>query len=554
MTSLLWYITGVEPEILNSPKCKGDKHFYATLGMIMLIVGIISSLSFTYAIYSVAKNFFIAIPLGLIWGFFIIVIDRAMILTTIKTKSISIKQIIPVSMRVFIAIMLGIIISTPVELLILNKEIKANIATNNIIEIRKAQDDVSKLKDSKEIAQLREENTKLGNRNTDIKTELRQANQSMTDEADGKAGTGKRGKGISFNEKKTEFERLKKDGDEEVKNNTKKIGENNNKIEELNRAVKTENDSVRSRLSDADSLLTQITTLHKMAEEKPTVAWTHRLISLLFIIVDTLPISLKMLYRTRYESKINYQRSKVIKKYDALIENLDEKIDREIRSNNFKEFEYSNFSYTTQEQQVGAENFYGENSDSRQKVSRDLHNEDPIDSINNVINLSELFESQEIITLGRHIGATLRLDSPIVDSIHATIKKDSLGRYVLQDCSTNGVFVNGQRVNKTHIIHNGATIRINPFTITLEIDELKISNSGDQIGLEVNRLTLKKYDKRERKNKLILNNLSFTIEPGQFVALVGGSGAGKSSLMKTMLGIENPTSGAVYINGNNQKC
>jgi ABC transport system ATP-binding/permease protein len=545
MTLLLWYIAGVESEILNLPKFKGDKYFYATLGMIMLIVGIISSLSFTYAIYSVVKNFFVAIPLGLFWGFFIIVIDRAMILTTVKTKSISIKQLIPVLMRIFISIILGIIISTPVELFILNKEIKVEIDKNNIIEEQKIQNEISSLADSKEIVRLSKENENLRDTNTNLDRNLLEANQSMIGERDGKSGTGKPGPGGSYNDKKVEFERQEKIRNKTVIINNEQIVKNNGEIEKLKIVVNAKTKNISDSQLQADSILAQITTLHKMGKADPTVAWTHWLISLLFIIVDTLPITIKTLYRTAYESKKNYQRIKIIKKYDMLIENLDEKIDGKTRLNNSKEFDNSSFSDASQEPRVGAENFYKENLDFRQELSGDLHNEDPINSINSVINLSQLFESQEIITLGRHVGATLRLDSPIVDSIHATIKKDSFGRYILQDCSTNGVFVNGQRVNKTHTIHNGATIRINPFTITLEIDELKVSNSGDQIRLEVNRLIL------EKKGKRILDNLSFSIEPGQFVSIVGGSGAGKSTLMQTLLGIENPTSGAVYINGNN---
>lgn len=47
----------------------------------------------------------------------------------------------------------------------------------------------------------------------------------------------------------------------------------------------------------------------------------------------------------------------------------------------------------------------------------------------------------------------------------------------------------------------------------------------------------------------VLNDLSLTIEPGQFVALVGASGCGKSTLFRMLLGFEKPEQGAVYFNG-----
>jgi ABC-type multidrug transport system ATPase subunit len=54
---------------------------------------------------------------------------------------------------------------------------------------------------------------------------------------------------------------------------------------------------------------------------------------------------------------------------------------------------------------------------------------------------------------------------------------------------------------------------------------------------------------KDAGEKTILNNVSLAIEPGQLVALVGGSGTGKSTLMKTLLGIEPTTSGTVFLNG-----
>jgi ATP-binding cassette subfamily B protein len=47
----------------------------------------------------------------------------------------------------------------------------------------------------------------------------------------------------------------------------------------------------------------------------------------------------------------------------------------------------------------------------------------------------------------------------------------------------------------------------------------------------------------------ILNNISFTIEPGQKVAIVGASGAGKSSLVKLLFRFYEPNSGSISIDG-----
>ena len=47
----------------------------------------------------------------------------------------------------------------------------------------------------------------------------------------------------------------------------------------------------------------------------------------------------------------------------------------------------------------------------------------------------------------------------------------------------------------------------------------------------------------------VLSDISITIRPGEFVALVGASGCGKSTLLRLLLGFETPRSGAIYYDG-----
>ncbi|MEA5576527.1 ATP-binding cassette domain-containing protein [Anabaena sp. UHCC 0451] len=158
-------------------------------------------------------------------------------------------------------------------------------------------------------------------------------------------------------------------------------------------------------------------------------------------------------------------------------------------------------------------------------------------------NKQSIYLKQKSVLIGRDSTANLYLDAPTISRRHATIDSDNQGRYILQDYSTNGVFVNGQQVIGKAILTNGSNIRIGPYTLVLRDDNLEILDQGTHIRLEAHDLILETNGKRR------IDDLSFAIEPGQFIALVGGSGAGKSTLMRTLLGIEKTTQGIVYLNG-----
>ncbi len=63
------------------------------------------------------------------------------------------------------------------------------------------------------------------------------------------------------------------------------------------------------------------------------------------------------------------------------------------------------------------------------------------------------------------------------------------------------------------------------------------------VGLQVRNLT-KRYGERA-----VLHDAQLTIEPGQFVAIVGRSGCGKSTLLRLVAGLERASGGSLALNG-----
>ncbi len=152
------------------------------------------------------------------------------------------------------------------------------------------------------------------------------------------------------------------------------------------------------------------------------------------------------------------------------------------------------------------------------------------------------------VVIGRDPQANLFLDAPTVSRCHAIIDSNNQEQYILSDRSTNGVFVNGQKVTGQAVLSKGSMIRIGPYTLIVQGDNLVIADTGDNIRLDAKNLRRVVKDK-QGKNITLLTDISFPINPGQFVVIIGGSGAGKSTLMRTLLGLEPVDNGIVELNG-----
>ena len=78
-----------------------------------------------------------------------------------------------------------------------------------------------------------------------------------------------------------------------------------------------------------------------------------------------------------------------------------------------------------------------------------------------------------------------------------------------------------------------------------EVSEGKLVLERLSGGIELNNVSFRYSENMPN----VVDNLSLKIRPGQYVAIVGSTGCGKSTLMRIMLGFEKPQKGAVYYDG-----
>lgn len=78
-----------------------------------------------------------------------------------------------------------------------------------------------------------------------------------------------------------------------------------------------------------------------------------------------------------------------------------------------------------------------------------------------------------------------------------------------------------------------------------EVSEGKIVIDRLSGGIELNNVSFRYNESMP----MVIDDLSLKIRPGQYVAIVGSTGCGKSTLMRLLLGFEKPQKGAVYYDG-----
>lgn len=154
-------------------------------------------------------------------------------------------------------------------------------------------------------------------------------------------------------------------------------------------------------------------------------------------------------------------------------------------------------------------------------------------------------QTQETVTIGRAPDNTITLDHPQVSRYHAMIERLGTRQRIKDLKSANGVFVNGQRIEREAWLNEGDEVRIGGIKLRLSADHVH------QLAEEGVRLDVVRINKWVTKNKNLLQDISLSIQSQEFVALVGLSGAGKSTLMDAINGFRPATHGTVLANGTN---
>jgi hypothetical protein len=193
-----WFCSGVHQPTLEKHPTEHNK--YVGIGATIFFTGLFAALSGGYAMYFVFKGdtaaVLFAIFFGLLWGLAIFNMDRYIVSSINKTSS-SGKQIAQATPRILLAIMIGMVISRPLELKIFDKEIRERLKVSYLNNQRSKIDTLNKAFSNKytiELTKLNESKVQRDSLSSGIKSDRQKLNFEVfgtkTEETSGVMGYG----------------------------------------------------------------------------------------------------------------------------------------------------------------------------------------------------------------------------------------------------------------------------------------------------------------------------------------------------------------------------
>jgi len=150
---------------------------------------------------------------------------------------------------------------------------------------------------------------------------------------------------------------------------------------------------------------------------------------------------------------------------------------------------------------------------------------------------------QDRITIGRSADNTIHFDHPAVSRFHAIIERMGKRFRITDTQSANGVYVNGALVEEQAWLKEGDYIKVGPYDFVFTGLGIQVDPAQ---GYTIEARGIHKW---VTKDLNLLKNISLDIGANEFLAIVGMSGAGKTTFMDTINGYRPATDGEVYING-----
>lgn len=156
------------------------------------------------------------------------------------------------------------------------------------------------------------------------------------------------------------------------------------------------------------------------------------------------------------------------------------------------------------------------------------------------------FDGRNNYFIGRGPDCYVTLDSLQISQQHAVLTVFNKRIFLEDTGSSNGTFIDGLRLMGKMEVGPQNVIQVGSFSLRVHLRRgIEVYEPHAQMRIDCIGVT--RIEKRANP-PMLLDDISFTIRPNEFVGLLGPSGAGKTTLLKALNGMRRATSGRVLIN------
>lgn len=150
------------------------------------------------------------------------------------------------------------------------------------------------------------------------------------------------------------------------------------------------------------------------------------------------------------------------------------------------------------------------------------------------------------VKIGRTAENDIVLNSPGISRQHCRIEYTRGGAVLYDSKSVNGVMVNGESVEGEKPLKDKDVIQILGYQLFFSDNCIYYKRRVSGVHIKIRGIN--KWVGKKKEQKQILRDVNCEIKGNSFVAIIGGSGAGKTTLMNVINGFDRKFQGNVYCN------
>lgn len=299
---ILWAIGGFDAKILLREECHTVRPKYSSMGGLVLLTAMLAACSGGYALWSIFGDLTVAVPLSVLWGGFILWLDRLLVSATRKTATLreywtgqhvvppyqTNFPLIPIVVRCILACGIGFVVAKPIEVRLMRPWVQQHEYEMGSKRLKEAENDPSLL-------MLREEIKAVTERIATAEQEVAARRESYSGETDGTGGTKKYGLGDVAIAK----ERLLRDAEKVMNQLTDQKKAKETKYEQEHNRILERPSAINRTGSRDESFIKGLRSIHEMASagdgNSGFITMVSISLTLLFMLIESTPVLAKSL-------------------------------------------------------------------------------------------------------------------------------------------------------------------------------------------------------------------------------------------------------------------